>query len=134
MCGGLTGHPGRLIHGGPMTGPAGFRLDVPAIKTMSGLLVMGKDQARAILPMACIRCGRCLEACPYGLVPGFMATYAELGQYDKAEAIGVLDCRECGSCTYICPSRRPLVQTIKEAKLAIVNRNKQEAAKQAKAM
>ncbi|MGE5552118.1 MAG: electron transport complex subunit RsxC [Bacteroidota bacterium] len=130
-CGGVLGEPGRLIYGGPMTGPAGFRLDVPVVKAMSGLLVQGKAEARVAREMACIRCGRCLEACPYGMVPGMVAGFAELGQFDKAAAIGLLDCRECGSCTFVCPSRRPLSQRIKEAKLVVMNQRKKEAAKKA---
>ena len=130
FCGGLQGEAGRYIYGGPMTGPAGFRLDVPVTKAMSGLLVQGKDQIRTERLFSCIRCGFCLRACPYGLVPGILANYAELGQYDKAEAIGLLDCRECGSCSYACPSHRPLTQQIKEAKLAVAQKKREQQAKE----
>ncbi|MGE5599354.1 MAG: electron transport complex subunit RsxC, partial [Bacteroidota bacterium] len=97
FCGGLAGEPGKLVYGGPMTGPAGFRLDVPVVKALSGLLVLGRDEVKVRPLRACIRCGRCLEACPYGLVPGFVATFCETGKLDKAESLGLMDCRECGS-------------------------------------
>ncbi|MCL6613979.1 MAG: electron transport complex subunit RsxC [Firmicutes bacterium] len=129
LCGGFVGRPRRLIYGGPMTGPAGYRLDVPVTKAFSGLVVQGREEVRISQPVACVRCGRCLEACPYGLVPGFLATHVELGEYEKAEAIGLMDCRECGSCSFVCPSRRPLTQTIKEGKAAVLARKKEEAAK-----
>ncbi|MGE5529966.1 MAG: electron transport complex subunit RsxC [Patescibacteria group bacterium] len=129
FCGGLRGDPGRMIYGGPMTGPAGYRLDVPVTKTMSGLLVQGRDEAAAVPAGVCIRCGRCLEACPYRLVPTTLAAFAERGLYDRAVALGLMDCRECGSCTYACPGRRHIVQTIKEAKAAVAARQKKQAAK-----
>ncbi|MGQ9778962.1 MAG: electron transport complex subunit RsxC [Bacillota bacterium] len=129
LCGGLVGRPRKLIFGGPMTGPAGYRLDVPVTKALSGLLVQGEEEVRMVSPAACIRCGRCLEACPYGLVPAFLATYVEVGEYEKAEEAGLLDCRECGSCAFVCPSRRPLTQIIKEGKATVLARKKEEAAK-----
>ncbi|NLG83290.1 MAG: RnfABCDGE type electron transport complex subunit C, partial [Firmicutes bacterium] len=129
LCGGLVGTPRRLVYGGPMTGPAGYRLNVPVTKALSGLLVQGEEEVRPEMPVACVRCGRCLEACPYGLVPAFLATHVELGEEEKAEQIGLLECRECGSCAFVCPSRRPLTQIIKEGKAAVAARKKEEAAK-----
>lgn len=130
VCGGLKGEIAKLIYGGPMTGPTGFSLDVPVTKAMSGLLVLGPEDVKNAPPTNCIRCGFCLRACPYGLVPQFMAGFIELGQYDKAEAIGLMDCRECGSCAFVCPSRRLLTQQFKEAKLAVMKKRREEQAKQ----
>lgn len=120
FCGGFKGNPGRIILGGPMTGPAQYRLDLPIMKGTSGVLVQTEEEAQKTASSVCIRCGRCVDACPYNLLPNFLGLYCEHDQVDKAEEYGVLDCRECGSCTYVCPARRPLTQMIKNTKNKII--------------
>jgi electron transport complex protein RnfC len=115
-CGGFTQAPGRIILGGPMTGPAVYRLDLPVMKGTSGILVQTRAEVEKPPVLPCIRCGRCITACPYNLLPNFLGDYAEHDKLEDAEKYGVMDCRECGSCSYVCPSRRPLLQMIKNAK------------------
>ncbi len=119
-CGGFKEPPGRIILGGPMTGPAQYRLDIPVMKGTSGILVQTRAEVEKPDHAPCIRCGRCVDVCPYNLLPNYLGDYAEHDKLGEAEKYGILDCRECGSCTYICPSRRPLIQLIKNAKSKIM--------------
>lgn len=118
-CGGLKENAGRIILGGPMTGPAHYRLDLPVLKGLSGILVQTREEIGELEYMDCIRCGKCVEACPFSLLPNYLGLYAEKNRLEEAKRYGVMDCRECGSCAYVCPSRRPLTQWIKDAKRKI---------------
>lgn len=124
LAGGLAANATKLIVGGPMTGPAYYNLNLPIVKGTSGLLVFTDKEVKQRPPMACVTCGKCVEACPYGLQPYLLGKYSEMGMVPEAEKIGLMDCRECGSCTYICPSRRPLLQAIKVAKAEVASRRK----------
>ncbi len=116
FCGGLKENAGRIILGGPMTGVAHYRLDLPVLKGTSGILVQTREEIEVGDYMACVRCGKCVDACPYSLLPNYLGLYAENDRLEEAKRYGIMDCRECGCCTYVCPSRRPLVQLIKNAK------------------
>lgn len=118
-CGGFTEPPGRIIMGGPMTGPAVYRLDIPVMKGTSGLVVQTRAEVDEPHVLPCIRCGKCVGVCPYNLLPNLLGDYAEHEKLEEAEKYGVFDCRECGACAYICPSRRPLLQLIKNSKQQI---------------
>ena len=119
-CDGLQGEPAKIIMGGPMMGTAQLSLDVPAIKGTSGLLLF--RQGDIVLGEAgpCIRCGRCVQACPARLMPTTIAAYARLEMVNEAEDFNAMDCIECGCCAFICPARIPLVQAIRYAKAAIL--------------
>ncbi|NLY90142.1 MAG: electron transport complex subunit RsxC [Firmicutes bacterium] len=119
-CGGFTEAPGRIILGGPMTGPAVYRLDLPVMKGTSGVLVQTRAEVEKPRVLPCIRCGKCGAACPYNLLPNYLSDYAEHAKLPEAEKYGIMDCRECGACSYVCPSRRPLLQNIKNAKQKIM--------------
>ncbi|PMQ02533.1 MAG: electron transport complex subunit RsxC [Dictyoglomus sp. NZ13-RE01] len=119
-CGGFVDTPGKVIFGGPMTGVAVYSLATPIIKGTSGVLVMPRRDVKIYDPMACVRCGRCVDVCPMHLKPTIIAKYSRLKKFDLAEEEGALDCMECGSCSYICPSRRPLLQYIRIAKSEIL--------------
>lgn len=104
----------KLISGGPMMGLAQVSLDGYIQKGTSGLLLFGDAAAYDVRP--CIRCGRCVKACPARLVPSEFSTTVEAGAFTDVEALDILDCIECGACTFICPSKRPIVQQIKLGK------------------
>jgi len=107
-----------------MTGFAVSTLDVPVVKGTSGIVVLAQaDAAPAVQgDQPCIRCGRCALACPMALLPYQIGTYANQSHWDGAEAYHALDCIECGCCGYVCPTRRPLVQLIRRAKLPLMER------------
>ena len=119
FCGGVTDDATRMVAGGPMMGRALPRLDVPLIKGMNGLVLLtGKGPLEDGFG-ACIRCGRCLDACPLGLEPDQVSIRVEAGRMLDTERHGALDCYECGCCSFVCPAGRPLVQFMQVAKGAL---------------
>ena len=126
--GGFKTEPEKIISGGPMMGFAMFSLDIPTTKTSSSILCMTKDAvAQMGEPLACINCGRCVEACPENLIPSRLAKFGNNGQMEAFEAWHGLECIECGSCTYVCPSRRQVAQSVKTMKkLVLAEKRKQK--------
>lgn len=126
--GGYQGSPGRLILGGPMMGLSVHSDSVPSLKSSGGVLVLPRDQVPPALHEACIRCGRCVRACPMGLCPNEMGAHAEAEMWETVvDELDVKDCIECGSCVFSCPANRPLVQWFRYAKLW--DRQRQQQAK-----
>jgi electron transport complex protein RnfC len=122
LAGGYRGRVRKIIMGGPMMGVAVYTDRVPVIKGTSGILVPHDKEIRYYQPQPCIRCGKCLQACPMRLSPGRFIDFTEDQEFDKALEKNILNCMECGACTYICPARRPMVQWIKLAKAQIRQR------------
>ena len=129
QCGGYNGKIGKLIMGGPMMGLAQFTDEIPCIKGTSGILVFTEEDARLPKPQNCIRCGKCVETCPMGLMPLYISAYASNNMLDKAEEVNALDCIECGSCSFVCPSKRPLLETIRVGKSEINARKRKQQQK-----
>lgn len=124
QCGGFTEPPAKIIIGGPMMGVAQYTTDIPVVKGTSGILALSNLDVEIVEPLPCIRCGRCIEACPMGLMPLFINACAEKGRFEQAEEYRILDCIECGCCSFVCPSQRRLVQSIRYAKSEILARRK----------
>ncbi|MFC1699532.1 electron transport complex subunit RsxC [Candidatus Omnitrophota bacterium] len=116
FCGGLSDEPAKVIFGGPMMGIAQYTLDVPIIKGTSGILVFDQKESKENPAHPCIRCAKCLQACPMGLDPSRLAQAIEKGRFDLAREYHVLDCIECGICSYACPGNRNIVALVKLAK------------------
>ena len=118
--GGTTEDLCKVVIGGPMMGFAVSSLDTPVTKTTPGVLFLTRDEVDVQAYGPCIRCGFCLDACPMGLEPNNIGIYVEAGRGAETEPFGLVDdCFECGSCAYVCPSKRPLVQFIRLARLEI---------------
>ena len=126
--GGFTTEPEKIISGGPMMGFSMFSLDIPTTKTSSSILCFTKDAVAGMGdPIACINCGRCVEACPENLIPSRLAKFGNTGQMEAFEEWHGLECIECGSCTYVCPSRRQVAQSVKTMKkLVLAEKRKQK--------
>ena len=110
-------------------------LDAPIAKNNNAMTVLAEDPVeKADQQMtACIRCGRCAQVCPIHLVPQAMAFAAEQNDIDKFQKLYGMDCFQCGSCTFICPAKRPLMQLFKNARAAVIAKQKAEAAAKAAA-
>ena len=127
--GGLTDNVSKVISGGPMMGFAMFGLDIPTTKTSSSILCFTKDEVTQFEPLACINCGRCVEACPEQLIPSRLAKFATNGLMSEFEKWHGLECIECGSCTFACPSRRQVAQPIKTMKKLTLAEKRKQASK-----
>jgi H+/Na+-translocating ferredoxin:NAD+ oxidoreductase subunit C len=117
--GGLPEDAGKVINGGPMMGRALNELDVPVTKGTSGILILPDTESKRPKSKVCIRCTKCVSACPMGLEPYLLMTLAEKERYDQVEKNRVMDCIECGSCSYICPSSRKLLDFIRLGKFVV---------------
>ena len=128
-CGGVPEDTGKIIGGGPMMGKALISLEVPMTKGSSGLLLMTDEESRRTAPQPCIRCAKCVSACPMGLEPYLLSKISEKQLWDKAEAEDITSCIECGSCQFTCPSHRPLLDMIRVGKSTVMGIIKSRAAK-----
>jgi electron transport complex protein RnfC len=110
-CGGLTEDAEEIVFGGPMMGQGQANLDVPILKANGGILILSKDECKRQDIMPCIRCGKCLDACPIFLNPQLMGAMAKAERYEEmVEEAHLNDCMLCGCCSYVCPSNIPLSQ------------------------
>jgi len=114
--GGLQDKAQKIIMGGPMMGMAVSSLDVPVTKGTSAILVLTEKEARQTTESPCIRCGRCVAACPMFLEPYALHAFSLAENAEKALQYHIMDCVECGCCSYSCPAKRHLVQSIKRMK------------------
>lgn len=118
-CGGLPEDTGKVINGGPMMGKAMMDLSAPTTKTTSSILVMTNKESSRKKTTNCLRCGKCVSACPMGLKPIQIALLAKQERWEEAEKECAMDCIECGSCLFTCPAGQPLLDIIRVAKSKI---------------
>ncbi|MBQ3053829.1 MAG: electron transport complex subunit RsxC [Clostridia bacterium] len=117
--GGFTKDPKKIIMGGPMMGAAQISLDVPIVKTTSGILAFTEKEGRVYKESPCLKCGKCVDVCPMNLMPYVISKAARNDDIEKAARYHASDCIECGSCSYTCPSHRYLVEGIRLAKTKV---------------
>lgn len=122
FCGGLKEETREVIMGGPMMGRPIASLDMPILKGSSGLLAFTDAEIARRKEYPCIKCGRCVEACPYFLNPSRLARLSKARMFDEMQDYAVMDCVECGCCTFACPSNIPIVQLIRTGKDDLRNR------------
>jgi electron transport complex protein RnfC len=120
FCGGLPEGDNKVLAGGPMMGKAVLSLEVPVCKGTNSITVLTDQDAHRKTVQPCIRCAKCVEACPMGLEPYLLATLSSLQNYDRLEAEDVVSCIACGSCQFTCPSHRPILDNIVQGKAAVM--------------
>lgn len=118
--GGLPADAGKVINGGPMMGRAMVNLEAPVTKGCSGIIVMsGRDAVRRTASQ-CIKCAKCVSACPMGLEPYFLSKMTQKKNWDEVEARMVTSCIECGCCQSTCPAYLPLLDWIRLGKQTVM--------------
>ena len=118
-CGQISDNLGQIVFGGPMMGTSAVNPDAPITKLTSGILLLSCALSDKQPETPCIRCGKCLDACPMGLQPNAIARAVRSHNLDALQELHVLDCIECGSCAYTCPARLPLLDCCKLAKMEL---------------
>lgn len=118
--GGVPEDTGKIIGGGPMMGKALISPEVPVTKGSSGVLLLKKEESKRKPVQDCIRCAKCVSACPMGLNPAFLVRSTLYKRWDLAEEDHIQDCIECGSCSYTCPANRPLLDNIRVGKAKVM--------------
>lgn len=121
LCGGMPEGDNKVLAGGPMMGRALMNTEVPICKGTNAVTILsGKDALRQEA-QPCIRCAKCVSACPMGLEPYLLSKLSDHQLYDRAEALDITSCISCGSCQFTCPSHRPLLDQIALGKAAVMN-------------
>ena len=119
FCGGFTAEPAKVLYGGPMMGISVPNLNVPVLKNTNAVLALNQKEAEPPKTTACIRCGACVNHCPFGINPRAIESAYKSHDPEAMEKHGVTLCMECGCCSFVCPAKRPLVQTNKLAKAVL---------------
>ena len=126
--GGLPADAGKVINGGPMMGRAMINLSSPVTKGCSGITIMsGRDAGRREASQ-CIKCAKCVAACPMGLEPYYLSKMTQKKNWDELEAQMITSCIECGCCQSTCPSYLPLLDWIRLGKQSVMGIIRQRAA------
>ena len=121
--------PYKVLSGGPMMGAAQYDLNVPTIKGVNAITVLGRSNKYEVKDPQCLRCGKCIDACPMKLMPVLMYKATQTEDIQEMKDNNIMDCIECGSCAYTCPASVPLVLGFRVAKQRIRNDAAKQAAK-----
>ena len=119
-CGGMPEGDNKVLAGGPMMGKALTSIDVPVCKGTNSVTIISGEEAVRKEPHPCIRCAKCVSACPMGLEPYLLAQVSSLHLWERAEAEDITSCIECGSCMFTCPAHRPLLDNIRLGKSTVM--------------
>jgi len=117
--GGYTEDTQKVIMGGPMTGWAQADTSAVVVKGTSGILALTPEMVDVAEEHACVRCTKCIDACPMFLMPNYIVQAVQASEWEKAELWGAIDCFECGCCSYTCPAYIPHVTYVRQAKAEI---------------
>jgi electron transport complex protein RnfC len=113
---GTSENPYKVLSGGPMMGAAQYDLVVPVIKGTNAVTILGARNKYAVEDSQCIRCGKCIDACPMKLMPVLMYKSLMTADVEEMKSVNMLDCIECGCCAYTCPGSVPLVLAFRAGK------------------
>ncbi len=116
FCGGYRAEPKKLLMGGPMMGVAITGDELPILKQNNAILAFDEAAAALMEPTACIRCGKCVAACPMELMPTKLEKAVEKKDIEALKGLDIMTCMECGCCAFTCPAGRRLVQAIRLGK------------------
>ena len=128
MAGGLPEGDVKVLNGGPMMGRAMVNLSSPVTKGCSGITILSGVEASRSVATACIKCAKCVSACPMSLEPYYLSKLSRKGAWDVVEEHNITDCIECGSCQYTCPASLPLLDYIRLGKQTVMGRIRARAA------
>lgn len=120
FAGGLPGDTGKVVCGGPMMGKAVVNLNAPTSKVSAAALIIPEKSARRKEASNCIRCAKCVQACPMGLEPYLLIKLTQRNLFDALEENKAQDCIECGCCLYSCPAQIPLLDYIRMGKAEVI--------------
>ena len=118
---GHSENPYKVISGGPMMGATQYDLSAPTIKGVNAVTILGKKNKYAVDEPQCLRCGKCIDACPMKLMPVLMYKALQSGEVEEMKSVHLMDCIECGCCAYTCPASVPLVLAFRSGKQIIRN-------------
>ena len=118
---GHSENPYKVLSGGPMMGAALYDLSAPTIKGVNAVTILGKKNKYAVDEPQCLRCGKCIDACPMKLAPVLMYKALQSGDVDTMKSVHMMDCIECGCCAYTCPAGVPLVMAFRSGKHILRN-------------
>ena len=120
MAGGLPEGDVKVVNGGPMMGRAMVNLDSPVTKGCSGVTVFSGKEAHRVDMECCIKCAKCVSACPMGLEPYLISKMSKKQMWESVEVERITDCIECGCCQYTCPAGLPLLDYIRLGKQTVM--------------
>lgn len=116
FCGGFKDEPAKVLYGGPMMGIAVPDINAPILKNTNAIIALNQKEAKLPDATACIKCGACVNHCPFGIDPRNIYAAYKTDDIKEMEKAGTTLCMECGCCSFVCPANRPLVQRNKLAK------------------
>ena len=126
---GRSENPYKILSGGPMMGVTQYDISVPTIKGVNAVTILGKANDYSVKDPQCLRCGKCIDACPMKLMPVLMYKALQTKDVQEMKDNNIMDCIECGCCAYTCPASVPLVLGFRGAKQMIRNDAAKAAAK-----
>lgn len=110
----------KIINGGPMMGRAMVNLASPVTKGCSGITVMSGHDAERRVASQCIKCAKCVAACPMGLEPFYLSKMTQKKNWEVLESQMITSCIECGCCQSSCPAYLPLLDWIRLGKQTVM--------------
>ena len=128
-CGGMPEGENKVLAGGPMMGKSVVSTDVTVCKGTNSITILTDADAHRKPVQPCIRCAKCVSACPMGLEPYLLATLSSFKEWERLEAEQVTSCISCGSCQFTCPSHRPILDNILQGKGVVMGIIKSRNAK-----